>query len=433
MNRAYRARICCVAAALLAMAHAAGAQQAAPAPDALTLRGAVQRAVERSPDVRKARAELDVALRASGLRRSVFLPNLFTGTDVAYSRGFPLGAPQVFNLSYQQTVFDGPKRGEFRAAQARAEIQRLEADRVRDAVIVRTAAAFLELQQLRKALASLRIETESAARILDVTRERAKEGLELPIEITRAELTLARVKQRLVQSEGRAERLEDDLRLLLGLASGAPLLLAEDTLPRAAEQPVPELVAMAVENSAAVKQAELERRAREHRLRGEKSGYLPTLELVGQYGIFSRTNNYDDFYVTFERHNVTVGLRARIPIFSATRAAQVSLAQSELQSGTLDVERRRAEVETEARAQARRARELDSAQDVARLEHKLAQQNLAVLQAQFDEGRLNLRELERARLEEHDRWRAFLDAQIAQQKAQLEILRSTGQLAKLFQ
>ncbi len=49
-------------------------------------------------------------------------------------------------------------------------------------------------------------------------------------------------------------------------------------------------------------------------------------------------------------------------------------------------------------------REKDAAKEVARLELQLAQQNVAVLQSQFDEGRVNLREVERARVAENDKW-----------------------------
>jgi hypothetical protein len=37
------------------------------------------------------------------------------------------------------------------------------------------------------------------------------------------------------------------------------------------------------------------------------------------------------------------------------------------------------------------------------------------------------------RLEESNRWLAFLDADFAQQQARIELLRSTGQLAALLQ
>jgi hypothetical protein len=76
---------------------------------------------------------------------------------------------------------------------------------------------------------------------------------------------------------------------------------------------------------------------------------------------------------------------------------------------------------------------MGAAKEVARLELQLAQQNVAVSQAQFAEGKLNLREVEKLRLEENERWMAYLDANFQKQQAQLELLKTAGQLDKVWQ
>ncbi|MBI3664116.1 MAG: TolC family protein [Acidobacteria bacterium] len=423
-------RFVCAMAIFAVMA--AGAYSQEPS-EKLTLKRAVELAVQNSGEVKLARARLDVAERAAGASHSVFLPNLYTGSGAAYTNGFPLGAPQVFHVSYVQTVFDPVLRGQYRASEARAEIQRLEADRVRDAVILRAASSYLELAKVRHSLRLLRQERESATKIAGVTRERAREGFELDVEVTRAELTAARIEQRILQLEGREDALENDLRSLTGAPAGRRFEVEAEDLPPQPEQPTAELVSLAVANSLDLKQAEFERRAREHVLKGERGGYLPTVDFVGQYGIFTRFNNYDDFYRRFERHNVTIGIQARIPIFASRTNSAVNLARSELTAAEIEARQRRGVLEADVQRQARQARTLDAEREVARLELKLAQENVRVLQAQFDEGRANLRDLEKARLEENDRWRAFLDAGFARQQARLELLRTTGQLAKVFQ
>jgi outer membrane protein TolC len=78
-------------------------------------------------------------------------------------------------------------------------------------------------------------------------------------------------------------------------------------------------------------------------------------------------------------------------------------------------------------------RERDAAKEVARLELQLAQQDLTVLQSQFAEGRINVREVEKARLEENNRWLAYLDANFQRQQAQLDLLQTAGQLDKVWQ
>src|SRR3989454_8997528 len=49
--------------------------------------------------------------------------------------------------------------------------------------------AYLELGKIRHTLELLRKEQESAEKILQVTQERQGEGFELPVEVTKAQLT----------------------------------------------------------------------------------------------------------------------------------------------------------------------------------------------------------------------------------------------------
>jgi len=414
----------------------AQAPAAPPGPgDKLTLQRTVALALQHSRELALARIRQNVAANAAGVSRAQFRPNLFTGTGAAYTNGFPLlsgGAPSVFNLSYIQTVFNPPLRGLLRAAEERAGSENLEIERTRDAIIVRAASAYLELAKARHALELLRRERESAQKIVEITRERLGAGLELPIELTRAQLSAARVEQRIAHYEGREDALAAELRNLTGLAADAPLTVEPETLSLPPEQPIGELVALALKSSPELKQAEAERRACEHRLKGERGGYFPTIDAVVDYRVLSRFNDYDVFFNKFVRNNVSAGLRVNVPIFSSRTAANIALARSEFSVAEQELKLKHASLELEVRRQARSTRELDATREVSRLELQLARDSLANLQAQFNEGRANLRDLEKARLEESDKWMAFLDADFALQKAQLELMRSTGQLARLF-
>jgi len=299
-------------------------------------------------------------------------------------------------------------------------------------VIVRAASAYLELAKVRRSLELLRQERESAQRIMDITRERLGAGVELPIEVTRAPLTAARIEQRIVHLEGREEALEGELRGLLRLPTNQRLEVAPEELPASADQPVRELVAMALAENSSIKRTEAERRAREHRLRGERIGYFPTVDLVSQYALLARFNNFDQFFRTFRRNNFNIGLDVKIPLFSARTSAAVALAQTDLNAAELELKTKRKDLEIEVRQQSRQARELEMAREVARLELQMAQENLHVVQSQFQEGRAGLRDVEKARLEESNKRLAFLDADYERQQAQLELLRSTGQLASVF-
>jgi outer membrane protein TolC len=403
----------------------------------LNLRQAVALALQHSPELALARAQHVVAKRTVEANRSVFMPNLFTGSGAAYTNGFPQtpggAAPSVFNLSYLQTLFNQPARGQLRAAEERREVEWLGVERTRGSVILNTASSYLELAKARHSLQILRGGRESAQKILGFTRDRTGQGLELPVEVTRAELSVARVEQRIAQLNSREEILQEQLRSLTGMPQGARLEVMPETLPAALEPSTSQLINLAVANNFELRQAEYERRAREHRLKGERGAYWPSVDLVGEYSVLSRINNYDEFFKKFQRHNVNVGIQIRIPIFSAQTSAAVELARSQLSAAEIDLKNKRADLEMEVRRQAGRVRELAAVREVGRLELKLAQENVRVLQARFEEGRASLRDLESARLEENDKWLAFLDADYQHQQAQLEVLKTTGQLAQVFQ
>src|SRR5262249_4215914 len=189
----------------------------------LSLRRAVALSMEHSSELALATARHALAEGQEAQARAPFRPSLFTGSGAAYTNGFPLtsssGAPSVFNVSYVQTLFNRPLRGQARAAKERTEIERLGLERSRDAVILRTALVFLDLVQVRHSLDVQHRTRDATRRIQDIIRNRLNEGRELPIELVRAELSVARAEQGIIQLEGRDDTLAAELGSLIGRPS----------------------------------------------------------------------------------------------------------------------------------------------------------------------------------------------------------------------
>jgi len=403
----------------------------------LTLKEAVNLAVANSRDLALARLQYGVMERQAGVARSVFLPNLYTGTGAAYTSGFPLlvggGAPAVFTLSYNQQIFNPPMKGDQRAAEQKAEEQRLSMEGVRDGVMARAALDYLELAKVRHALDLMHSERLSAGRILEATRERAGAGRELPIEVIRAQLTSAQIEQRIAQMEDRDDSLSGELRDMMGLSPDEPIEVSAEDIPGAAVDISKDLISETMSNNVELKEAETELRARELKLRGEQGGRWPSFALTGQYNVLSKFNNYTDFFNKFQRNNVIFGVQVTIPIFASRTSSAVAFAQADFNAASLALQKKRSELTLDVRRKARLVREAELGGDVARLELQLAQENVRVLQAQFDEGRGSLKDLEAAHIEENDKWLAYLDATYARQQAQLDLLRTTGQLSAALQ
>jgi outer membrane protein TolC len=402
----------------------------------LSMREAVALALQNSRDLALARVQYKVALDAAGLDRAAFLPNLYTGSGVAYTSGFPSlngSAPAVFQLNYSQAIFDPILKAQQRSAEEHAKTMKLEIDRTRDDVIVRTASFYLELAKVRHSLDLLRSEQASAEKVLEVTRERVQANQELPIEVTRSELTAARVQERIIKLEGREDILAQQIRNLTGIPDTQAVEVETGEPSFSTDLPESELANLAIQSDRGIQEAENDRQARQDIFRGAKLSYWPTFSVVGQYAILSKFNNYSEFYKTFERNNVSLGVQINIPIFASKTRATVALAKSQLQASELSLGNKRQEVRLDVQQKARNVRELDATREVARLDLKLAQETVEMTQAKFDEGRATLRDIEQARLDESDKWVAFLDADFARQQGQLTLLQATGQLAKVFQ
>ena len=445
-------RVAGVTALLVLCGAAAGAQEA-PAPKAnqaatqespkdgtgvtLTLKRAIELALQNSKEIQVAKIQASVADHAAQITKAQFMPNLYAGSGAGYTYGIPETpggrAPSIFNVTYTEQIFNEPLRGQAKETQEQSKAQKILLEDAKNSVITRTAMAYLELGKVRHSLDLLRKEQESAEKILQVTQERQGEGYELPVEVTKAQLTRAQVIQRILQLEAREDDLEVFLRYQLGLAETQAIEVTPEELPGEAELAGDNLVAMAMTHNAGLQLAESDVRAKEFRLKGERRGYLPTLELVSIYSVLANFNNYSQFFNHFQRNNFNAGVDVRVPIFSAQTKAAIGLAQINLEAAKVNLTNKRTELSADVRQKTRRVRERDAAKEVARLELQLSQQNVAVFQSQFAEGKLNLREVEKARLEENEKWMAYLDANFQKQQSQLELLKTAGQLDKVWQ
>ena len=128
-------------------------------------------------------------------------------------------------------------------------------DDVRDAVMSRAALDYLELAKVRHALELMHSERLSAGRILEATRERADTGRELPVEVTRAQLTTARIEQRIAQLEDRDDSLSGELRDMMGLPPDEPIEVSTEEIPGAAAEESKDVVSEAMANNLELKQA----------------------------------------------------------------------------------------------------------------------------------------------------------------------------------
>ena len=174
-------------------------------------------------------------------------------------------------------------------------------------------------------------------------------------------------------------------------------------------------------------------RAAGHSVREARSRRHPRLDLVGQYALLARFNNYDDYFRRFERHNWQAGVALQVPLFPGRGVAeQVARARLEEREIALREGFKREALEREAQHAQAALREAERLAELASLELDFARESLDVLLARFEEGSVSLGELERARVAESAAWGGLIGSRYALAKAQLGFLRSAGGIRDAF-
>lgn len=405
----------------------------------LTLRQAVETAVKQNPDVALARIDEEKARHAVRIARDPFLPHLYAGSGLAKSWGFPMSvegsAPSVVQARASQFILN--RSQSFAVAQAKEDGRgaAITVSGKRDEVAYRVASLFLDAERSVRAGALARKDAESQEQVLATVQAQVKEGRALPLAEKQAAYHLAYARQL-------AESLVDDqatAETALALALGYS---AEDRVrPAQGERPEPDLPVSetrafetALESNKDLRKIESQIASKQLEVRGEKAARWPRIDLVAQYGLFAKFNNYEDYFRRFQRHNGQLGMSFQIPLLAGSGVAgQVGQTQAEIAHLRVELSNTRNQLSSELQRSFREVKKLQNAAEVARLDLEVAREQVSVNLAQMQEGRLTMRVVEEARIVENQKWLAFYDAQYAAEKARWNLLRLTGNLLPAIQ
>jgi len=400
----------------------------------LPLKRAVELALTHSTTTGIASADVQRASSAYRESRNNYVPQLVVGSGLGKSWGFPLSlegsAPSIVNLNAQSALFNPALQQFVRAAKTEWQAATMQNKDQRAQVIQDAALSYAELNKWEQRIGKLRDEQAAASKLEQAMAERAKEGVESPLEQTKARLAAARVRLRVAEAQGSADVLREHLAKLTGL-NAASIETVPESIPAIAplaqdDDPVDR----AVKNSPAIQAAEEHARAQYLRAQGEHRALLPTVDFAAQYARLARYNNYDLFFKTFEANNATVGVAMRFPIFSSTQRAHAQAADAEAVKAKRQAEATKNQVSEETLKLQRAVRQMEAAQEVAQLEYEVAQSNLASVQTRMEAGTVTLKDLGDSRAQASERYIALQDTTFELQRARIGLLRSTGELEK---
>jgi len=405
----------------------------------MNLREAVARALNQNSDLALARLDEQKAEQAVRIAKAPFSPSIVAGSGLAYANGFPMtmegAAPAIVQARATQFVFN--RHQSYAVASARENVRGLgiATSAKRDEIAYRTAAMFLDAQRAARLLDLARKQLASLEKVGQATEARVAEGRELPIESKRAALNLARARQRVEQLADDQDAAERSLAVVLGFnAEDQVRAGAED--PPAPPIPASEEAAIhdAIQSSKELRRLESALIAKGLDIRGQKAARLPTLDLIGQYGLFSKFNHYADYFKKFQRSNGEIGVAFTIPLLPGPGlTAGAAYAEAEAAHLRSEMSATRNRISLDTRQSYRLLKKAETARDVARLDLEVARDQVSLLLAQMNEGRASLQQLEEARFAEDEKWIAFYDVRYAAEKAAWDLLRQTGSVLAALQ
>jgi outer membrane protein TolC len=408
----------------------ASALQAEPLP----FRRAVELAVQRSTVV--SAAEQNRAHQAYLAAVRLYIPQLIAGSGLAKTFGYPLSiegsAPSIVNVNATGFLINPSHREAVRAARAEWDAAAFSSEDRRQQAILDAAVTYTQLDRMVSAFNLLRQQQEEATRAEQITGERVQAGVEPALNQTRSRLATARVRMAIAQVEGDIDMLRNVLAQLTGLPAQGLETITESIPPLPEISHSEDMASKAASTNPAVKLAFAHADAKQLVARGEHKQFMPAVDLVGQYSRFATYNNYEVFFPpgTFRRNNALIGVAVRFPFFNMSQRAHAAAADAEAVQARRQAEDARNKVSNETRKLQHEVAQFAAAREVARLEYQLARAEVDTVQTKVQAGSATLGDEANARLAEGQKYSAFLDASYQYEQAQMQLLRSTGELEK---
>ena len=398
----------------------------------LAFQTAIELALKNSAATGLSQADLLRAETTVKQGRDAFKPQTVFGAGIGASYGFPLSlegaAPSIFNVNFQGELWNPAQHSYIKAARSDvAATTAQNADR-RNEVIMETAVDYIQLDLLDSSLSIQREQEQAANKFQDIVNQRVQAGLDSQVETTRARLAGARTRLDIAQTQAAADQLRLRLSQLTGLPANA-IRTSTETIPAMpAVSQDDDLANQAVNNNPTVKAADAAAEGKAFRAKAERQQLFPTVDYAGQYAMLARFNNYDEFFLKFQRNNVTAGVAIRFYFFNPVQRAAADVAKYEAAKSLKEAQGVREQVSTETLKLQRSVQQFAAARDVAQLEHQLSQADIEAAHAKIESGQASIKDEENARVAEHERYTAFLNSNFELDRAQIQLMRQIGQL-----
>jgi outer membrane protein len=404
----------------------------------LTLRQAVQMAVQKAPDVALAQAQEARLHEALEETRSLNRPQVVIGTGLAYNNGFPLSiegaAPSIVQVGVTQSIFNKKNKNLILEAEQSSKASKLTLESIRNNLVAKAALTYCQLHQVRKLAELWAMRLQALVKDQEITGTLLEAGKVKPLDLTLAQAATAYAQQQVLIAGEQARVAAVELREMTGLSEGMEIHTEEPVLDAQwLSRPGDDLFLKALEMHPDILQAESEIRVREFRVEAAKGEFLPRMELVGQYALFAEANNYADYFSRFTRNNYLVGLSVQLPVFDGSRtSSRLAQSRQEVSEARYRLQQAKSNLKLEIERSISALRIANGASRLALSELAASQESLQINETLYEGGRINLKDLEAARTQLRERQIAQIDCEKALFQRKIELLIVTGTLSEIF-
>jgi len=408
-----------------------------PAVAQISFTTAVDLALKNSPRVLMAQADVDKANAALSQTRDVYVPSVAGGSGLGYSYGFPVGQPSIFNFTAQSLVFNFSQGDYMRASRIALKAANLALKDAQQAVTEDVAITYVALDHDTQRQAALAEQAGFAARLIEIIQERLDAGQDTLIGLTGAKLSAAQIHLARLRTDDETADDRSHLARLIGLPAQA-LNIVSSSIPRftppeadQADRPGTDLaVSPAVESAYATARSK-----RQIAFGDARYLWRPQIAFAAQYNRYAKFNNYDLYYKNFQHNNFGIGIEITLPVFDLGRGAKARESAAEAAHAEHEADLARDNFLEGRQKTLHATEELAARADVAELDQQLAQQQLDVMLVQLKSGSGSLsgpqmtpKDEQTSRIAEREKFLTMLDASFEMRKAEINLLRQTGQL-----
>jgi outer membrane protein len=341
-----------------------GAARTSRAIGELSFEQAIRLAIENNLATLLAHERRNEARGAKQQSLAPLLPNVSAGayqaslTENLAALGFLPGTIPGFNSSFvgpfrnfdarlflTQTIFDLSAIRNYQAGRAGIRVAELQEGLAREQVASATGLIYLEALRADASVVAAQANVELAQALLKLAQDQRNAGVATGVDVTRAQTRLAEQQVGLAQSQTTSETARLNLQRVIGLPLGTSLTLTDQL--RFREEPllvVEAAVAQANQDRREIQVAEEQNRVSDLERQAVRAEYLPSVELVGDYGVSGITPTNSDLPTR------RVAVQVNVPIFNGglTRG-RVTEATSRQRQTELELSNIRGQVEEDVR------------------------------------------------------------------------------------